>query len=122
MEINNRIQQGCVILDIYDEKFEYPKTLILKNHVLRLLQEGHSHLIINLTHINMLDSFGLAVIISVLKLCKMQNGALALYGANAQVTRLLELTHMDRVLEVWESEAQAIYQIENSTKMVKNLK
>ena len=111
MELSNRFLPECVVIDIEDDKFGYPKTLVLKNHVMHLLEKGHKHVVLNLEKVEMLDSFGIAVLISLLKLCKERRGNLTLYGLNDQVTRLIELTHMDRVLDIWETEGQAISQV-----------
>jgi anti-sigma B factor antagonist len=111
MELENRFLPECVVVDISDDKFGYPKTLVLKSHVAHLLESGHRRIVLNLGAVDMLDSFGLAVLISLLKLSKENGGNLTLYGLNKQVSRLIELTHMDRVLEIWETESQAITQV-----------
>lgn len=111
MEIRDRVVDDCVIIDLSDDKFHYPKTMVLKNHVMHLLQKGHKHLVLNLSDVAMLDSFGIAVIISLLKTCKAENGNLTLYGLNDTIVRLMEITKMDRVLDIWESETQAIHQV-----------
>jgi anti-sigma B factor antagonist len=116
MDIKQRIEEGCVILDIEDDRFGYPKTVVLKSHINHLLQEGNREFILNLADVGMLDSFGLASIISILKLCKASNGNLSIYGLNPNVAKLIEITHMDRVLDIWETEKQAIYQM---TKLAK---
>lgn len=108
MEIKHRLVDDCVVIDLADDNFTHPKTVVLKNQVNHLLQDGYSFLVLNVTDLKVLDSFGLATMISILKLCKENKGNLTLYGANEQVNRLLEITHMDRVLDVWESEGQAI--------------
>lgn len=111
MELNNRFLSECVVVDIADDKFGYPKTLVLKNHVIHLLEQGHRHIVLNLGDVEMLDSFGIAVMISLLKQCKERSGNLTLYGLNEQVTRLIELTRMDRVLDIWDTEGQAVSQV-----------
>lgn len=114
MQIDNRIVDGVAIIDIQDEKFEYPKTQVLKNYVMRLIQDGHHHLVLNLSSVNILDSFGIAVFISILKYCKKENGNLTMYGLNDQVMHLMELTRMDRVLDIWETEGQALAHVKSS--------
>lgn len=110
LEISHREKDGCVIIDITDDHFGYPKTMVLKNHVMYLLNAGHAHLVLNLSGVVMLDSFGIAAVVSILKYCKEKDGNLTLYGLNDQVNRLMEMTHMDRVLDIWETEGQAISQ------------
>jgi anti-sigma B factor antagonist len=108
LEITHRQKDGCIIIDITDDHFGYPKTMVLKNHVMRLLSSGNAYLILNLQGVRMLDSFGIAAIVSILKRCKETGGNLTLYGLNDQVNRLMEMTHMDRVLDIWETEGQAV--------------
>jgi anti-sigma B factor antagonist len=114
MELTNRFLPECVVVDVADDRFGYPKTLVLKSHVSHLVQNGHRHVVLNLAQVEMLDSFGLAVLISLLKLCKEVHGNLTLYGLNDQVTKLIELTHMDRVLDIWETEGQAVSRVKPS--------
>ena len=111
MELENRFLPECVVVDVADDKFGYPKTLVLKSHVAHLLEGGHKRIVLNLSKVDMLDSFGLAVLISLLKLSKEHGGNLTLYGLNPQISRLIEMTHMDRILEIWETEGQAITQL-----------
>jgi anti-anti-sigma factor len=111
MQITDRYLEECVVIDIADDSFAYPKTMVLKNHVQHLLQQGQRKLVFNLTNVTILDSFGLAVIISALKECKAVNAHLALYGLNESIARLMDLTRMDRVLDIWETEGQAIHQV-----------
>lgn len=111
MELSNRFLSECVVVDVADDHFSYPKTLILKSHIAKLVLEGHRHVVLNFGQVQMLDSFGIAVLISLLKLCKEQHGNLTLYGINEQINRLMEITHMDRVLDIWETEGQAINRV-----------
>lgn len=115
MELSNRFLADCVVVDIADDQFGYPKTLVLKSHISRLLEEGHRHIVLNLNQVDMLDSFGIAVMISMLKQCKEYQGNLTLYGLNEQVNRLIELTRMDRVLDIWDTEGQAVSQVTTKT-------
>lgn len=116
MEISDRLVDNCVVLDIQDDKFGYPKTLILKNHVMRLIERGYKFFVLNLEGVEMMDSFGIAVLISVLKMSKSVGGNVTLFGLNDQINRLIELTHMDRVLDIWDSEAKAVSQAKMSVK------
>lgn len=68
--LEHRLVDGCAVVEIKEDRFEYPKTQVLKNYVLRLLEEGVQHVTLNLTNVQMLDSFGIAVFISILKACK----------------------------------------------------
>ena len=111
VDLGNRFLPSCVVVDVVDDHFGYPKTLVLKNHVSRLILDGHRHVVLNLGQVQMLDSFGIAVLLSLLRLCREQQGHLSLYGVNDAIYRLMEITRMDRVLDIRSTEQEAIAQV-----------
>jgi anti-sigma B factor antagonist len=108
MELGYRIVNDLVIMDLQDARFFYPKTLVVKSTFLNLLQEGHRYFAFNLSQVEMLDSFGLAVIVSLLKLCKSRKGELVLFGSHEAVLKLFEVTQVERVVKNFVHEAQAL--------------
>ncbi len=116
VEITDRNVDGCVVLDIKAENFTYPQTVVLKSHVSRLIDVGNHYFVLNATAIKLIDSYGLATIISVFKMIKEAEGALALYGLNEMFTHLVKVTHLNNVLEIWSSEAQATYYLSTIAK------
>jgi anti-anti-sigma factor len=112
MEFQKRAQDGFVVIDLIEGRFEYPKTLLLKQQVLQWVEDGHHHMVLNLKGVDFLDSFGLAVIISLLKAIKTKGGTLILCGLTESVQRLVELTKMDQVLDIWLTEGQAVYRMQ----------
>lgn len=108
MKIQCRLEKQCAILDIQEDRLEYPKTVLLKNYLIRLLQDGHYKLALNIANVRSLDSFGLAVIISMMKECRKHKGDLCLYGLNDFNTKLVEMTRLDKVLTICQTEKQAI--------------
>ncbi|MEB3245191.1 MAG: STAS domain-containing protein [Vampirovibrionales bacterium] len=111
MDYIQREVDQCLILDIVEHQYDYAKIQLLKHQVAELIHQGHSRIVLNLEKVAMLDSFGIAAIISMLKQCQAAGGNLALFGLNEGVNRLMELTRLDRVLEIWPTEAQAVMQI-----------
>jgi anti-anti-sigma factor len=108
MDIQDRFLSGCVVVAVADAQFGHPKTLLLKSHISRLINEGHRHIILNLEKLDMLDSFGLAVLISLLKLCRENAGSLSLCNVSESVSRLIAITRVERVLDIYSSESQAV--------------
>jgi anti-sigma B factor antagonist len=72
----------------------------------RLVQAGRRHVILDLQHVEFVDSTALGVIVACLKLVTGQ-GALMLCGARDTVRAKLEVTRMDRVLRTFPDEAAA---------------
>ncbi|MEM0952174.1 MAG: STAS domain-containing protein [Cyanobacteria bacterium P01_H01_bin.74] len=115
MKILERHINGALVLDVFEENFVYPASNALKSYISKIFAENEKiPLVLNLKNINRMDSFGLAVLISVYKLCQEYQVNLAFCGLTEQTAHLIELTRMDRVMDIWDTEAQAIYQVCNS--------
>jgi anti-anti-sigma factor len=108
MQITIRPLATATVLDIEEERLEYPKTVVLKNQIVRLLRDGQLFLALNLQAVRSLDSFGLAVIISLMKECKAQQGNLAVFGLNEFNQRLVEMTKLSQVLTIALTEEEAV--------------
>jgi anti-sigma B factor antagonist len=108
LQITERLVRHCVVLDIVDNRFEAAKTAQLKKHAMAFLEQGYNNMVLNLSQVDYLDSFGLATVISLLKECRTRHGDLALYGLNDTARRLIVVTRLDKVLTAWDTEAEAI--------------
>lgn len=108
MQINERLVGDCVILDIIDKRFEASKTAELKRVAMTWLEQGYRLMALNMGGVDYLDSFGLATVVSILKECRARQGSLALYGLNDTGRRLITVTRLDKVLTIWDEEAEAI--------------
>lgn len=109
VQIETRELDGCVILDITAENFTYPHTSVVKAKVAEFLELGKRFIVLNVNNVQIVDSYGLATIVASLKLIKDRSGAMAMYGLNGMFVHLVELTQLDKILEVWPSEGQATY-------------
>ncbi|MEZ4573675.1 MAG: STAS domain-containing protein [Vampirovibrionales bacterium] len=106
IRIEARPLEACIVLDLHGDQFTYPYTSSLKTHVETLIEQGHSKFVLNFSDIKMVDSFGLATILSAMKLARAAGGNLALCGVSEAVEKLVKLTHLERVLDIWPIESQ----------------
>jgi anti-sigma B factor antagonist len=65
-----------------------------------LIREGVRKLILDLTHVEFLDSAGLGVIMHTFGILEQGGGHLRIAGASEQVRRLLQITHTNNILTV----------------------
>jgi anti-anti-sigma factor len=69
----------------------------VKTRLKRLVEEGHSRLVVDLTQVSYIDSAGLAALVSGLKTAREAGGALELVGLDGQTLKVFRLTLLDRV-------------------------
>ncbi len=80
----------------------------LKNKSEEILTKQAHNIILNLSKIKYIDSFGLASILSILKACKELGGTLVLLNPNSTVLQLVQLTKLTTILSVVETEEEAL--------------
>lgn len=72
----------------------------LRHKLHALVEAGHKHVVVDLSRTDMIDSSGLGALVSGLKAARQAGGDLRIAAPNSQVTKVLELTNLNRVLAV----------------------
>ena len=80
----------------------------LRQHVLREVAAGHHQLVLDLTGVAYIDSFGLGVVIGALKRVRLLDGDLRLVVPEARVRRVFEICELDRVFTLHRDLDQAM--------------
>lgn len=73
-----------------------------KKAVLQLLERGRVNLLIDLSDVGFLDSSGLGALVRAMTTSQNEGGQTKLLGAGPQVRKLLEMTKLDSVFEMFD--------------------
>ena len=73
-----------------------------KKTVLQLLERGRVNLLIDLSDVGFLDSSGLGALVRAMTTSQNEGGQTKLVGAGPQVRKLLEMTKLDSVFEMFD--------------------
>ena len=73
-----------------------------------IIGRGGSKLILDLTQTEMLDSSGLAVLVSALQSARKQGGDIVLFGMGNNVRALFELTRLHTVFQIYDDEEKSL--------------
>jgi anti-sigma B factor antagonist len=79
----------------------------LKQDIIELAEKGIKHLIINLSEVEYLDSTGLGVLIGGLKRLRENDGNMALVGPGMRISRIFEITGLDKIFDIYATEQEA---------------
>ena len=71
-----------------------------KRTVIRLLEESHVHLLVDLASVGFLDSSGLGALVRALTNTQKEGGTTKLLCAGPQIKKLLAMTNLDSVFEM----------------------
>ena len=81
---------------------------VFKKTVTRLLEEGKVNFLIDLGQVGFLDSSGLGALVRAMTLSQKEGGKTKLLSAGPQVRKLLEMTKLDSVFEIYDDRATAL--------------
>ncbi len=109
MTIDERTSGGVTILDVRGRiTIEVVGDMLLANRVRELVKQGHTQVVLNLEDVPYVDSTGLSNIVKAYVTATRQAGALKLLNPNRHVRELLTVTKLSTVLDVYDSEADAV--------------
>jgi anti-sigma B factor antagonist len=80
----------------------------LRQHLDKLLNEGHHGFVLNLANVPYIDSFGLGQLVTVWNSIQRTGGRMVLLRPTDHVRQLLRLTKLDSVFDVLEEENEAL--------------
>ena len=121
MTIKERSSGTAIVLDVQGRMtIETVSDRPLAVKVRRLLQEGHRRILLDLSGVPYLDTTGLCSIVEAYVATRRQGGSLKLLHPNAHVRAVLATTRLLTILQVYESESDAIASFELSESLPSN--
>jgi anti-sigma B factor antagonist len=83
------------------------ETRALQEEVTRVTL-GTKNVVLNLTEVDFADSGGLGVLVRIHRSLRTDRGDLKLYGLQASLFKVFQITHLHSVFEIYETEQQAV--------------
>jgi anti-sigma B factor antagonist len=80
----------------------------LKEELVRMIDEGARHMVVDFTETSFIDSTTLGVLVSGLKRLRLKDGRLALVITDRNILKIFEITGLDRVFSIHELRAEAL--------------
>jgi anti-sigma B factor antagonist len=108
VNVAHREVEGIEILELRGRLTAGTDSGTLSRAVNRLMSEGKSNLIVNLKHVDSLDSSGLGMLVLCFAAIQQQGGTLKLTNVSRRHMELLILTKLTGVLELFDNEHDAV--------------
>ena len=103
----SRTEGGWTVIDVRGDLDVYSSPN-LRQLLLDRIHRGDDRIIVDLEHVDFLDSAGVAVMVSGLRRARNRNGMLVLVQPGDQARRMLRLTDLDKVLPTFTSVDDAV--------------
>jgi anti-sigma B factor antagonist len=105
MKISNRQLEKATILDV-EGKIDLRTSPAFRKALMETLNR-EPLVIVNLLNVSYVDSSGIASMVECFQASKKLQKRILYFGLNPMVRNVLELTHLTRVFEIYDTEEQA---------------
>jgi anti-sigma B factor antagonist len=85
----------------------------LRRAITELLRNGDCRVVISMAKVRYIDSSGLGTLVGGLSRAREKNGDLAISGANPQIRKVLNITGLSKVFNVFEDDSEAARSLRN---------
>ncbi len=106
--INQRTAADVVVVELNGPLVADQDDLIFKAHITSLVRGGAGRILLDLRHVTAMDSGGVGVLAAMHLHVARSGGRLKLLSPSDRVVRVLGITHLTGVFEVFEHEAVAV--------------
>lgn len=80
---------------------------MIREGVIKLLEEGHRHFVLDLGFVTFMDSMGLGVIVAITKRIREHEGSLRIASVSGRILRIFDVSGMRESYEFYPSTAEA---------------
>jgi stage II sporulation protein AA (anti-sigma F factor antagonist) len=87
----------------------YDGDVVLRDWIDRLVDEGRVNLVLDMQHVIRLDSAGIGLLVGKFLSVRRRGGAIKLIHVTQRCRRLLHMTRLDSVFEIFDHEDQALH-------------
>ena len=104
---NIRREDGVTILAIAGD-IDMHRSVEMRERLLEVMSEKPETTVINLSRVDFMDSSGLATLVEAMQLSRRYGGQIKLVGVQQRVRSILEISRLDSIFPIFESEAEAL--------------
>jgi anti-sigma B factor antagonist len=97
---------GWTVVEV-DGDLDAHTSPMIREAVIRLLEEGHRHFVLDLGFVPFMDSMGLGVIVAVTKRIREHDGSLRLASVSGRMLKIFDLSGMRESYEICHSSEEA---------------
>jgi anti-sigma B factor antagonist len=95
-------RDGCAVLSVSGE-VDLATAPQLRERLVGLVADGHRRIVVDMSGTEFLDSTGLGALVAGLKRLRAHDGEMRIVCTTPRVQKVFEITHVDRVLPLFES-------------------
>lgn len=107
MVIESRTENDTLIIGLDEERLDAANAHDFKNDLFKRIDDGHNHIVFDMSAITFIDSCGIGALVSALKKIGVR-GDMKLTCVSNPVMTVLKLTRLDKAFHIFESTQEAL--------------
>ncbi|MFE7710295.1 STAS domain-containing protein [Streptomyces sp. NPDC057486] len=107
MIVSYDVVDGWTVVEV-DGEVDAHTAPMIREAVIKLLDEGRRHFVLDLGFVAFMDSMGLGVIVAITKRIREYEGSLHIASVSSRVLRIFDLSGMRESYEFYPSAAEAV--------------
>jgi anti-sigma B factor antagonist len=96
------------VVDVDAQNVDFRNCEAIKSAVAGMVAQGQKDILLNLSKVSFMDSSGLSVILFCKRTCEEVSGTFGVYGLQNYVNNLVNLTNLNKTIDIFKSEAEAV--------------
>ncbi|NUP41706.1 MAG: STAS domain-containing protein [Streptomyces sp.] len=97
---------GWTVVEV-DGEVDAHTAPMIREAVIKLVHEGHRHIVLDLGFVTFMDSMGLGVVVAITKRIREREGSLRLASVSGRLLKIFDLAGMRESYEIYPSAAEA---------------
>lgn len=106
MMVSYDVVNGWTIVEI-DGEVDAHTAPMIREAVIKLVDEGHRHFVLDLGFVTFMDSMGMGVIVAITKRIREHDGSLRIASVSGRMLRIFDLSGMRESYEIHPSATEA---------------
>lgn len=106
MMVSYDVVNGWTVVEV-DGDVDAHTAPMIREAVIRLVDEGHRHFVLDLGFVTFMDSMGLGVIVAITKRIREREGSLRIASVSGRILKIFDLIGMRESYEIYPSTPEA---------------
>ena len=119
MSVSDRSVGDVVVLDVIGEMINDKEYGSVMSRVGELLGRGHLSLLLNLSQVPYMNSWGVGELATCFTSARNRHGKLKVAASQSRVTKMLAISKLDTLIEVFDTEAEALQSFDATPPLVR---
>lgn len=109
MTVSYDVVNGWTVVEI-DGEVDAHASPLAREAVIKLVDDGHRHFVLDLSFVSFMDSMGLGVVVAVTKRIREHEGSLRIAAASGRIVRVFDISGLRNLYEIHPSPEEATRQ------------